>query len=398
MVTSSLFMTPERVVFGQGVALQAGCYAKEFGAKKVFVVTDENIAKLDAFKKVIDSLADSQIDHVVYSAVDPNPTDVQVNNGAAVYQQAEADALIGVGGGSALDSAKAIGILASNGGSIGDYAIDADAEDAGPDTDPIREPIPPLIAIPTTSGTGAEVSAYAVITQTTDNHKMGPGGWRANPKVALVDPVMTVSMPPQVTATTGMDALSHAIEAYCSPIAMPQTDALALSSFALIAKHLGPAVADGSNLQAREGMSLASLQAGLCMNAWCGGVHALGHQLSSQYGLPHGLAMAIMMPVVMEFNLIACMDRMADIARALGERIDGLSIMEAAQKAPLAVRRLAASIDLPISLSACGADPNLISVCSQWALKDNNLWGNPRTMTLQQIEALYQKAFEVEMA
>ena len=392
MSNTSLFMSPERVICGTGAVEQLGELLKEFGTRKVLVVTDDIVAHLDAFETVKDSLEKADIDHHVYSEVDANPTDVQVEKGAKVFSEHGADALVGVGGGSSMDTAKAIGILVNNGGSITDY-------DFGTETDftqvkAVSNLIPPLIAIPTTSGTGAEVSAWAVVTNTKDNYKFFPGGWQVLPKVALVDPLMTASMPPLVTASTGMDALSHAIEAIVSPYAIPQTDAFAFSAIRLIMKHIGPAVSDGSNIEAREGMAMAAMEAGLSMNAWCGGVHALGHQLTTQYGMPHGMAMGLMMPVVMNFNLIARLDRFIDIAIAMGENVEGLSLIDAAQKAPQAVFKLVKALGLPTSLKEYGADPQRLPDCAEWSLKDSDLQGNPRTMTREQVDGLFQKAFE----
>ena len=395
MYQPSLFMTPERVLFGRGVANRAGQYAKDLGAGKVFIVTDKIIAGLNEFASIVESFKDQGLGLYIYAEVDANPSDVQVENGAALYKQENADVLVAVGGGSPLDSAKAIGILAANGGSIREY--DNLADDDAHEPDSIKEPIPPLITIPTTSGTGAEVTSFAVITNTKEKYKMIPGSWRSTPRIALVDPLMTISMPQHVTAATGMDALSHAVEAYCSPFAMNQTDVLALSTIKLVAENLGPAVADGTNLEAREGMAMAGMQGGLCINANLGGVHALGHQLSSQYDIPHGTAMSIMMPVIMEFNIDVCMDRMVDIARALGEETAGLSKMEAAHIAPRAVRRLAASQGLSVSLSDCGADPQKIPVAAKRALNDFDILGNPRSISLTQAESLYKKAFEAKL-
>lgn len=393
MSEPTIFMTPERVIFGEGAAMQAGAHTKSLGVKKVLVVTDKTVAGLEAFRKILQSLAEQKIDAFVYDEVDANPSDVQVEKGAALFKEQNANAIIAVGGGSSLDSAKAIGILATNGGTIIDYHYDIDADWTNPEEIPLTQPIPPLITIPTTSGTGAEVTAYAVITNTKENYKMFPGSWLSLPKIALVDPLMSVSMPPRVTAATGMDALSHAIEAYVSPYAMNQTDVFALSSIDLIANSLKIAVEVGGDLRARGAMALASTQAGLCMNAWCGGVHALGHQLSSQYGIPHGEAMAIMMPVVMEFNTDACVDRMAEIAKVMGERVNGLSAVEAAKKAPETVRKLTASIGLPGSLSAYEIDPAKFAECAKWAVRDIDMDGNPRAITLEDAEALYRKAF-----
>ena len=381
------FLTPERVIFGQGVVSQLGSIVKELKAEKVFLVTDEGVAGIDAFKEVEKSLNADNIDYYLYQEVDANPTDVQVERGAELYRKENADMLVAVGGGSPMDSAKAIGILVNNNGLIRDYEALGSATNS----------MPPVITIPTTAGTGSEVAAWAVITNTKDNYKFIPGGWKVLPKVALVDPVMTASMPHYVTAVTGIDALSHSIEAIVSPYAMHQTDAFAFSSIKLIMKHIGPAVADGSNMEAREGMAMAAMEAGLAMNASCGGVHALGHQFSTQYGIPHGTAMGIMMPIIMNFNLIACPDLYADIATAMGEQIEGLNTSDAAKKAPIAVRKLLESIGLPVSLKEYDADPNLITTCAKWALKDPNIGGNPRTLTLEQTEELYKKAFEANL-
>lgn len=382
-IKCKLFL-PERIIFGNGVAQQVGECVKDLKGKRVFLVTDKGVAGLDAFKDVENSLKKEAVDYYIYAEVDANPTDTQVERGARLYKEEKAGVIVVVGGGSPIDSAKAIGILVNNGGAIQDYA----------GVDLFENLIPPLITIPTTAGTGSEVTIWAMINNTKDNYKMGPGGWKLLPRVALVDPMMMVSAPPLLTAATGIDALSHAVEAYCTPYAMPQTDALAIAAIRLIVKHLGPAVANGSDLEAREGMAMGSLEAGMAFSSsGCGAVHALGHQLSTQYGMPHGMAMAIMMPPVMKFNMIACVDRLADIAVAMGEQVDGLSKREAAEKAILAVRRLGKSIGLPTTLSEYGADPKLMPNLVKWALRDADLPANPRIPTLEQIQELYKKAF-----
>ncbi len=383
MPIKHVFFSPQQVLFGLGAVEQLGDCVNSFNGQKVFIVTDNLVAGLGSFKGVETSLKEKNIDYTLYTEVDANPTDVQVDRGALLYKESNCDIIVAVGGGSSIDSAKAIGIVVNNGGSIRDYE----------EYDSVTRTIPPLIAIPTTSGSGCEVSAWAVITHTEKKYKFCPGGVRIIPSVALVDPEFTVSMPPVITSATGMDALSHAIEAVCSPYAMPQTDAYAFSAIKLVVKHLGPAVADGSNMEAREGMAMAALEAGLAMNANTGGVHALGHQLSSQYGIHHGVAMGIMMPIVMEFNSIACPDQMVKIAKAMGEKVDGLSKVEAAAKAPAAVFRLQKSIGLPTSLLECSADPELIPVCAKWAMSDTSIPGNPRAMNQEQIEALFKMAF-----
>ena len=391
----NLFMSPEQTIFGCDAAKQAGKYARWLGARKVFVVTDKMIARLEPFKIVEKSLKDEHLDYYVYSEVDPNPSDVQVENGASLYKKMKADLLLGVGGGSSMDSAKAIGILANNPGSIQDYDCDYIT---GLDSNPMNQAksIPPLIAIPTTAGTGSEVGAWAVITNSKEHYKFFLGGWNCLPKVAIVDPVMTSTMPPSLTADTGIDALSHAIEAYCSPYGTPQTDLFALGAIKRIVRYLGVAVADGSNMNAREGMAMGALQAGLAMNAGCGGIHALGLQLTSKYGIPHGRTLAILMPIVMNYNLIACVDRFIDIAEAMGERTEGMSRMEAAEMAPRSVEKFARSLGIKTTLSKETEDPNLIPACAKQALENENIKGNPRVPTLEEIEELYRQAYRRE--
>lgn len=392
MTDTTIFMSPERVITGIGSIDQAGELVLDLDGIKAFVVTDKIVAKLAAFKRMEDSLRAKNIKYFVYDQVDANPTDVQVEKGAKLYRSEQCNILIGVGGGSSMDSAKAIGILATNDAAILDFDIDAETDFT--EVTSVSNPIPPLITIPTTAGTGAEVTPWAVVTNTRGNYKFFPGGRQVLPKAALVDPLMMESMPPMVTACTGIDALSHAIEAIVSPYAMSQTDAFAYSAIGHIMTHLGPAVANGSNLKAREGMAIAALEAGLSMNAWCGGVHALGHQLSTQSDMPHGMAMGIMMPALMRFNLIACPQKYAGIARAMGEKIEGLSVLEAAQKAPDAVQNFLCMLDLPRNLKQYGISKSIFPESAKLAVRDMDIQGNPRKLTIEQAEKLFYEAYE----
>lgn len=379
-----VFMHPDRAIFGQGCTKQIGDCVKELDGKRAFLMTDKGVAGLDIFRDVEKALEDKGISYYIYSEVDENPTDCQVEKGAEIYSKENADVLVAVGGGSTLDSAKAIGVLISNGGSILEYK----------GMDVFTRPIPPLVAIPTTAGTGSEVTPYAVITNTKDNYKMGVCGWKLLPRVALVDPVMMADMPPAITAATGMDALSHAVEAVYSKYAMPQTDALAYSAIKMVAENLVRAVTDGSDMEAREAMAMASLMGGMAMCAGCGAVHALGHQLSSRYGMPHGAAMSVLMPHILNFNASACPDRIAAIAVALGVDVDGVGKTEAARKAAHAIRKLGEAVGLPTTLTEYGADPELIPICAEYAQTAGDMPGNPITPTLEEIKDLYKQAFE----
>lgn len=392
MATGSLFMAPERVIFGRGVARDVGGYARQYGAKKVFVVTDEGVAGLEGFKAVVASLEESGLDYYVYSDVDVNPSDRQIDNGGRIYKEQQGDVIVAVGGGSPIDSAKCIGILATNDGAILDFECENYV--TAPDDVPVKNPIPPLICIPTTAGTGSEVGAWTVVTDTRRNCKIFVGGWMCLPKVALVDPEMSATMPPGMTAATGFDALAHAIEAYYNRFAMAQTDVFALAAIRRIARWLGPAVADGSNMEAREGMAMGALEAGLAMNAGCAGAHALGLQLTSQFGIPHGETLSITTPIILEFNAMACPDRLIDMAVALGEDVAGLGRMDAALRAAAAVRELARSVGLPTGLSRDRHEPDRLPTAAAHALENSNIYGNPRRATQGQIEDLYRRAYE----
>ncbi|MCF8070164.1 MAG: iron-containing alcohol dehydrogenase [Desulfobacterales bacterium] len=381
-----LYMSPNRIMFGQGMVGSLGDLVKEFSGKKAFIVTDKGVAGLDVFQNVINSLKEAELKYVVYDDVDANPTNTQVERGCELYKKEGADVIVAVGGGSSMDTAKALGVVVANGGSVIGYeGFDAFSKD-----------IPPFIAIPTTAGTGSEVTPYAVITNVEDPEnirKIAVCGWKLMADVALVDPVMMSTMPPRITAATGMDALSHAVEAVWSNFGMPQTDALAFAAIKLVSENLEKAVKDGSDLDARDGMAMASLMGGMAMCAGCGAVHALGHQLSSQYNIHHGTAMSIMMPPVTKFNISSCPEKIAKIAEAMGEDISGLSAEAGALKAAEAIAKLGKAVGLPTTLSEAGATKELIPACAKFAAKDGDLPGNPVTPTIDQITDLYMEVF-----
>ncbi len=387
----SLFMSPERVIFGCGVIDDIGTYVKQLGGKRPFVATDETISALDAFQRLEDSLRREGIDYYLYTGGDVNPTDGQIDNGARLYREEKCDVIIGVGGGSNLDTAKSIGIIATNPGSIRDNFVPSYVTD--PYDTPNKKAVPPMIMVPTTAGTGSEVGAWTVVTNTAENYKGFCGGWMCLPKIALLDPLMTVSMPPGLTASTGFDALIHGIEAYYHRYKMPQTDLYALSAIKRIFKYLGRAIANGLDIDAREQMLLGAMEAGFAMNTGCALIHSSGLQLTSTFGLSHGETLAIMAGPVMRFNTMACVDRMIDIAEAMGEAIQGVGRLDAAYKAAEAVEKYAQSIEVPIHLHRESHDPSVISHMARTAISNDNTYGNPRIPTQEQLEALYRQAY-----
>jgi alcohol dehydrogenase len=387
----SLFMSPERVIFGRGVVDDIGTYVKQLGGIKPFIATDKIISAITAFQRIEDSLKKENIDYCLYTDCDVNPTDMQIDNGCRIYKEAKCDVIIGVGGGSNMDTAKSIGIIITNPGSIRDNFVQSYVTD--PYDTPNKNATPPMIMVPTTAGTGSEVGAWTVVTNTAENYKGFCGGWMCLPKIALLDPLMTVSMPPKLTASTGFDALIHAIEAYYHRYKMPQTDLYAISAIKRIFKYLGRAIANSHDIEAREQMLLGAMEAGFAMNTGCALIHSSGLQLTSKFGLSHGESLAIMAGPVMRFNTMACMDRMIDIAKAMAENVDGLGKLAAADKAAEAVQKYAQSIELLIHLNKETHDPSVIHSMAQNAVSNDNTYGNPRIPTQEQLEALYRQAY-----
>jgi alcohol dehydrogenase class IV len=250
-----------------------------------------------------------------------------------------------------------------------------------------------VILIPTTSGTGSEVGAWAVVTNTAEHYKGFCGGWMCLPKIALLDPEMTASMPPKLTASTGYDALIHALEAYYHRYKMPQTDLFALSSIKRIFKYLGRAVANGNDMEAREQMLLGAMEAGYAMNTGCALIHSSGLQLTSKFGLSHGETLAIMAGPVIRYNTMACVERMIEVAEAMGENIKGLGMLEAADRAAVAMQKFAHSVGLMTSLNKSEHDPGKIPVMAKIALENDNTYGNPRIPTIEDLEQLYRDAY-----
>ncbi len=388
----SLFMAPERMVFGCGVVKDTGIYVKQLGGEKVFLVADEIIAKLDAFSAIEQSLKENGIDYYLYTESDVNPTDVQIDRGCEIYKREKCDIIVGVGGGSSLDTAKSIGIIATNPGSIRDNFVPNYV--TNPYDTPNKNAVPPSIMIPTTSGTGSDIGCWTVVTNTAENYKGFCGGWMCMPKVALLDPEMTVSMPPKLTAATGYDALIHALEAYYHLYKTPLTDMYALAAIKRIAKYLGRAVANGHDMEAREQMLLGATEAGLAMNTGCALIHSSGLQLTSKFGLSHGETLAIMAGPVIRYNMIACAERMIEVAAAMGEVVEDLSTFEAAGKAAEAMQKYALSIGLPVKLDKDLHDQAKIPEMAKIAFQNDNTYGNPRIPIREELEKLYLEAYK----
>ncbi|MDD2558830.1 MAG: iron-containing alcohol dehydrogenase [Desulfuromonas sp.] len=379
------FFIPTVSLMGVGSSKETGAQAKSLGASKALIVTDAGLAALGIADTIKGYVETAGLSAVIFDGAEPNPTDKNVEAGIKAYTSNNCDAIITLGGGSSHDCGKGIGLVIGNGGNIRDFE----------GLDKSTKPMPPFLAINTTAGTAAEMTRFCIITNTDTQVKMAIVDWRCTPDIAINDPVLMVGKPAALTAATGMDALTHAVEAYVSTEATPVTDACAIKSMELIAEYLRPAVANGKNLEARDKMAYAQYLAGMAFNnASLGYVHAMSHQLGGLYNLPHGVCNAILLPVVCEFNAIANLKRFADIAIALGENIEGLSDVDAAEVAIDAIRRLSADVGIPEGLDALDVEikEEDLTTMAQNAQKDATMLTNPRTASLEEVITLYRSA------
>ncbi len=378
------FFIPTVTLMGIGAHKEIGKQVKALGGKKPFICTDKGITKAGITQQIVDLIKkDAGVDAVVFDETVPNPTDTNVHDGLKVFQDKKCDLIISLGGGSSHDCGKGIGIVSTNGGNIRDYE----------GVDKSKKPMPPFIAINTTAGTASEMTRFCIITNTSNHVKMAIVDWRVTPNVAINDPLLMAGMPPGLTAATGMDALTHAVEAYVSIIATPVTDACALQAIRLIAGNLRAAVANGADMLARDNMAYAEFLAGMAFNnASLGHVHAMAHQLGGFYNLPHGVCNAILLPHVEKFNLIAKMDRFGDIAKAMGENVEGLPPRAAADKALDAIKQLSVDVGIPRGLKELGVKEKDLQVMAENAQKDACGFTNPRCPTLEDVIQIYKWA------
>ncbi|MFC5629617.1 iron-containing alcohol dehydrogenase [Aliibacillus thermotolerans] len=381
-VIISKFMAPE-IIFGEGALDQIGESFLRLGANKVLVVSDPGVCDAGWVEQALTHLKSVDLPYATFFNVTMNPKDDEVHEGAKVYQEEECDAVLGIGGGSSLDVAKAIAIIVSNGGSIHQYE----------GVDHIRRPLPPIIAVSTTAGSGSEVSQFSVIVNAKDGNKMTIVSKSLIPDIAIIDPETLMTKDPALTASTGLDVLTHAIEAYVSIVATPLTDVQATNAIRLVASNLRPSVASQTNKEAKNNMAMASLQAGLAFsNAILGAVHAMSHAIGGRYSLSHGEVNAILLPYVMEYNLMARPDRFQDIATFMGKDIRNMTQIEAAKASVSLVRELIEDIQAPKKLSEIGFQDKDLTFMSEIALQDACMITNPRDLTVEEVKSLYMRA------
>jgi len=376
------FVAPE-LVFGVDARRLAGRYASNLGAKRVLLVTDANVAAAGWARDVEESLQAAGITSCHFADISPNPRDNEVMRGALAYANYDCDSLVAVGGGSVIDCAKGIGIVISNGGSILSYE----------GVDQVAVPMPPLICIPTTGGTSADLSQFAIITNTAEQVKIAVISKAVVPDVALVDPATLTSMSAYLTACTGMDALSHAVEAYVSNAASPITDLHALEAMRLISASLRRSVAEPDNLEERGQMMLASLQAGLAFsNASLGAIHSMAHSLGGFKDLPHGECNALLLPHVIDYNFQRVPERFRKIAAALGMPVEGLSDVQVRNTLIRGVIDLRQQCGIDGTLAIRGVSIGDVGMLADKAMKDPCNATNPRTPTKADLNMIYREA------
>lgn len=380
---SFMLALPRISLSGKDAMNDAVKWLAQKNTRSVLLLTDSILRKLDGLQSLLRLLEAKQIAYTIFDAIDPNPTVAMVEAAYAVFRAANLDAIIAYGGGSVIDTGKAVRILSANPGPINLYeGVHHELKDGFP-----------LIAISTTSGTAAEVTSNAVITDTKRHVKMVIISHSTIPDVAVNDPVALVSMPRGTTAATGMDALTHAVEAYVSKGAHALTDPTALEAIRIITRWLPDACENGQNLEAREQMANGQFLAGMAFNnAGLGCVHSLAHQPGATHNLPHGVCNAILLPVVEEFNRNAVPERFAQIASAMGVDTSTMSIEDASQAALKAIRELSRRVGIPSGFAKFGIVPGDIERWIEPALKDPCTPGNPKTLTANDVRNLYLKA------
>lgn len=383
-----IFKMPAKVRFGEGIHKQLGTILKdEMGFSKVFVATDKGIVATGIIDKVKEGLDKGGIAYEIYDELIPDPTIEVVDEAADVLRQSGADVVLAVGGGSPIDTAKAMCMLQTHEGSVRDYLF-------GGSKQVTRETMP-LVCIPTTAGTGSEMTAASVITNNQDKTKVSVTHENLIPRMAFIDPELQMGMPPFITATTGMDALTHAIESYVSLNAEPISDAMGIAAIRMISENIRLATADGSNKVARTNMAIASTIAGVAfMNGGLGVVHGIAQTIGAVAHVAHGVANSLLLPYCMERNVVGNLSKFRNIAIAMGENIDGLSEREAAQAAVDAVFQLAEDLKVPMKLKDVGVTREMFPEIIEGTMEYRLLGVNPCKLKPSDIEEILENAFE----
>ena len=376
---STYYFVPSRNVFGEGSVEETGHLIKSIGGTKAMIVTDAFLAANPMTARIQKILADAGVQSAVFGKAEPNPKDTNVVEGEQFYHENECDCILSLGGGSSHDCAKGIGLVATNGGKISDYE----------GVDQAHEALPPLVAVNTTAGTASEITRFCIITDTTRKVKMCIVDWRVTPAIAINDPELMVGMPASLTAATGMDALTHAIEGYITKGHCTISDMFHLEAIKLISQSLRGAVQNTP--EGREGMALGQYIAGMGFsNVGLGIVHSMAHGLSALYDTPHGVACAILLPVGLEYNKTVAGERYRAVGKAMGVKgIDEMNDAEAADATIAAVKQLSADVGIPANLHGILKEED-IQFLAESAYADACRPGNPRDTSVEEIVELYK--------
>ena len=378
------FLAPE-IVYGEGAISLSGRHASNFGASKVLIVTDPGVREAGWTSSVEESLKNYEIPYVVFDNVTANPKDHEVMDGVGVCKNEECDLIIAVGGGSPMDCAKGIGVVLGNPGNILEYE----------GVDMVPNPGPPLIFIPTTAGSSADVSQFAIITDTSREVKIAIISKMVIPDIALIDPKTTITMPPELTAATGMDALCHAFEAFVSNASSPLTDMAAITAVNIIADTLLKAYQEPEKIIYRDKMMTASLMAGLAFsNASLGLVHSMAHSLGGAMGLPHGECNALLLEKVVQFNYSASTKKYDQLAKAIHLNIDNYDVSERGLAISNQISNLRKKLNINRKLIDLGVQYSDIPKLSQFAFMDPCLATNPQDTNTEDIEKLYLQIYQ----
>jgi alcohol dehydrogenase len=376
--------TPHLILAGNGASERLGQEAKGMGGHKALLVTDPGVVKSGVAARIGALLGKEGIGFEVFDQVIPDPDIACLETCLATAKKGSFDLILGVGGGSPMDIASITSVMLTNPGTVHDYF----------GVNLVKHPGVPTILVPTTAGTGAEVTPNAILTDPKDQLKKAVVSPFILPRLALVDPMLTLSMPPSVTSSSGIDALTHAVESYTSNNATILTDLFAKEAILMIGRSLRTAVANGNNLEARYDMAIGSLYAGISLaNAGVTAVHALAYPLGGQFNIPHGIANGLLLSYVMEFNVPGNIPKFARIASLLGEKVEHLPLLDQAHQAPRAVKNLYRDLTIPQSLTELKVPKEAIPTLAKAAIQVTRLMGNnPRTMTVLDVERIFEKA------
>ena len=379
---------PTRVESGNRISERTGEMIKELGAARVLIVTDKGVRAAKLLEGIEKSLEHVDLDYEIYDQVEPNPSAETIHRGLEYLKQHKSEAVLAIGGGSSIDTAKGIATMATNAGHILDY------EGVGR----IKNTPIPIIVIPTTAGTGSETTNSTVVTNKETSFKLGVLSSKLFPNLAILDPSLTVRLPQEITAATGMDALTHAIESYTSKAASPVSQAFAMQAIKMIGKNLTKTYFVGTDIESREQMLVASMLAGVAFSqSRLGNVHAISHTFGGVFNIPHGIANAVLLPFVMKFNLRACTDQYKDIAIALGKNVSGLSTIEAAEKAIEAVIEMNQAMKIPLNIKELGVSIEFLPKLVEDSMRSGNVFVNPRLTNSSDIKLIIEKAYKGDL-